>query len=64
MPNQNIHAVGDRANGIVLDTFEAALKGINVTASRPRIEHCQIMTKVDMVRLGRLGGMYFFLVIT
>lgn len=51
----NIHAVGDRANGIVLDTFEAALQGINVTASRPRIEHCQIMTKADMVRLGRLG---------
>jgi len=51
----NIHAVGDRANGIVLDTFEAALKGINVSALRPRIEHCQIMTKADMARLGRLG---------
>ncbi|KIM91971.1 hypothetical protein PILCRDRAFT_809968 [Piloderma croceum F 1598] len=51
----NIHAVGDRANGIVLDTFEAALMGVNVTASRPRIEHCQIMTRADMARLGKLG---------
>jgi len=51
----NIHAVGDRANSIVLDTFEVALKGVNVSDLRPRIEHCQIMRTADMVRLGKLG---------
>jgi predicted amidohydrolase YtcJ len=53
---QNIHAIGDRANAIVLDTFENALKDTNVTALRPRLEHAQIMTKRDMGRLGKLGG--------
>ncbi|TFK44025.1 amidohydrolase family-domain-containing protein [Crucibulum laeve] len=51
----NVHAIGDRANGIVLDAFEAALQGANVTALRPRLEHAQIMTKADMNRLGKLG---------
>jgi len=51
----NVHAVGDRANTIVLDAFEAALKGVNVTALRPRLEHAQVLTKADMVRLGKLG---------
>jgi len=50
-----VHAIGDRANGIVLDAFEASLKGVNVTASRPRLEHAQMMTESDMKRLGRLG---------
>ncbi|KAG5636359.1 hypothetical protein H0H81_008307 [Sphagnurus paluster] len=51
----NVHAIGDRANGIVLDAFEASLNGVNVTASRPRLEHAQMMAKADMKRLGRLG---------
>ncbi|KZT19709.1 hypothetical protein NEOLEDRAFT_1141709 [Neolentinus lepideus HHB14362 ss-1] len=51
----NVHAIGDRANGIVLDAFEAALKGVNVTALRPRLEHAQILTKADMTRVGQLG---------
>ncbi|KAJ6535556.1 amidohydrolase family-domain-containing protein [Mycena capillaripes] len=51
----NVHAIGDRANGIVLDAFEASLKGVNVTALRPRLEHAQLMTKADMRRLGILG---------
>lgn len=51
-----MHAIGDRANGIVLDAFEASLQGVNVTASRPRLEHAQFMTEADMKRLGRLGG--------
>jgi len=50
-----VHAIGDRANGIVLDAFEASLKGANVTALRPRLEHAQMMTKADMIRLGKLG---------
>lgn len=51
----NVHAIGDRANGVVLDAFEEALEGANVSALRPRLEHAQIMTKEDMARLGRLG---------
>ncbi|KII92233.1 hypothetical protein PLICRDRAFT_37025 [Plicaturopsis crispa FD-325 SS-3] len=51
----NVHAIGDRANGIVLDAFEAALEGANVSALRPRLEHAQIMTKADMERVGKLG---------
>jgi predicted amidohydrolase YtcJ len=54
---QNVHAIGDRANGIVLDAFEAALEGVNVTALRPRLEHAQLLTQEDMVRVGRLGSM-------
>lgn len=56
-PIKNVHAIGDRANAIVLDAFEAALKDVNVTALRPRLEHAQIMTRKDMERLGKLGGM-------
>jgi predicted amidohydrolase YtcJ len=51
----NVHAIGDRANGIVLDAFEAALGKADVVKLRPRLEHAQIMTKADMKRLGSLG---------
>ena len=29
-----------------------------MTALRPRLEHAQMMTKADMIRLGKLGGKY------
>ncbi|KAF8441416.1 amidohydrolase family-domain-containing protein [Boletus edulis BED1] len=51
----NVHAIGDYANSVVLDTFEAALKDVNVTALRPRLEHAQILREEDMIRVGRLG---------
>ncbi|KAF8348117.1 amidohydrolase family-domain-containing protein [Amanita rubescens] len=51
----NVHAIGDRANSIVLDAFEAALDTANVTALRPRLEHAQILSQKDMRRLGKLG---------
>ncbi|KAG1761990.1 amidohydrolase family-domain-containing protein [Suillus occidentalis] len=51
----NVHAIGDYANGVVLDTFETALKDVNVTALRPRLEHAQILTETDMERVGKLG---------
>ncbi|KAF9529284.1 amidohydrolase family-domain-containing protein [Crepidotus variabilis] len=51
----NVHAIGDKANKIVIDAFEMSLKGANVTALRPRLEHAQMMTQEDMTRLGRLG---------
>ncbi|KAI0702541.1 amidohydrolase family-domain-containing protein [Earliella scabrosa] len=52
----NVHAIGDRANGVVLDAFEAALAHANVTALRPRLEHAQILAQKDMARFGDLGG--------
>ncbi|EGN99525.1 hypothetical protein SERLA73DRAFT_179580 [Serpula lacrymans var. lacrymans S7.3] len=51
----NVHAIGDRANSIVLDAFESTLKNVNVTALRPRLEHAQILTEADMARVGKLG---------
>ncbi|KAL1761483.1 amidohydrolase family-domain-containing protein [Schizophyllum commune] len=51
----NVHAIGDRANGLVLDAFEAALTNTNISAVRPRLEHAQLMTDKDIERLGRLG---------
>ena len=55
---QNVHAIGDRANGLVLDAFEKALKTVKVDVAslRPRLEHAQILTKEDMKRVGDLGG--------
>lgn len=40
----NAHAIGDRADAVVLDAFEkAASEGIDLRELRPRIEHAQIM---------------------
>lgn len=51
-----VHAIGDRANRLVLDTYERAF------AERPeakdprfRIEHAQILDAADIPRFGRLG---------
>ena len=54
---QDVHAIGDRANTLVLDAFESALEGINVTALQPCLEHAQIITHSDMACLAKLGGM-------
>jgi predicted amidohydrolase YtcJ len=51
-----VHAIGDRANARILDAFELALQGVNVTALRPRLEHAQLLTEADMKRVGKLGG--------
>lgn len=53
---KNVHAIGDRANGLVLDAFEVALKDVNVTSLRPRLEHAQILATKDVARFGDLGG--------
>ncbi|KAF9780179.1 amidohydrolase family-domain-containing protein [Thelephora terrestris] len=53
----NVHAIGDRANHIVLDIFEDMQSkdpGF-LMDRRPRIEHSQIMTLDDLDRSGRLG---------
>lgn len=55
----NAHAIGDRANAVVLDAFEkAANEGIDLRELRPRIEHAQIMREDDFERVGRLGSVF------
>ncbi|KLO18383.1 hypothetical protein SCHPADRAFT_899781 [Schizopora paradoxa] len=51
----NIHAIGDRANGLVLDVLEAASKEVDLSSLRPRIEHAQIILERDLKRMAKLG---------
>ncbi|KAI6120257.1 amidohydrolase family-domain-containing protein [Pisolithus croceorrhizus] len=51
----NVHCIGDRANRVVLDIFEDVFAGANMSETRPRIEHAQILTLEDLERMGRLG---------
>ncbi|MFI4969025.1 MAG: amidohydrolase [Lysobacterales bacterium] len=45
-----IHAIGDRANREVLDSFEAAYKVHGVADLRNRVEHAQIVSLEDIPR--------------
>ena len=50
------HAIGDRANRLMLDIYERAEREIPaMRALRPRIEHAQILDAADIPRFGRLG---------
>lgn len=49
-----IHAIGDRANGSVLDLMETLI-GEGEDPSRLRIEHASVLTTADIARFGRLG---------
>ena len=51
----NVHAIGDRANRVVLDEMEAALKEVSVADHRFRIEHAQILNSEDVPRFATLG---------
>jgi predicted amidohydrolase YtcJ len=51
-----VHAIGDRANRITLDAFEAALKKERPAGTpRLRIEHAQIVAPQDIPRFAQLG---------
>ncbi len=50
----NVHAIGDRANRIVLDQFEAALREVPTADHRFRIEHAQILRYQDIPRFAEL----------
>jgi len=50
----NVHAIGDRANRLVLDQFEAALQEVPVADHRFRIEHAQILHHQDIPRFAQL----------
>ena len=50
-----IHAIGDRANTLVLDALERACQKNGRRSRRHRIEHCQVVTPEDMARYESLG---------
>jgi predicted amidohydrolase YtcJ len=50
------HAIGDRANRIVLDIYEKAMaEKADIESPRFRIEHAQTIDAEDIPRFGRLG---------
>lgn len=49
------HAIGDRANRIALDVFEAVAKANKPRDRRDRIEHAQVVAPEDFVRFAKLN---------
>src|SRR5262249_55640856 len=51
-----VHAIGDRANRVVLDACERAESANDgFAALRPRIEHAQVVAEPDWPRFAKLG---------
>jgi predicted amidohydrolase YtcJ len=50
-----IHAIGDRANFVLLDIFERVIAENGPRDRRWRIEHAQHLRPADMERMARLG---------
>ena len=50
-----VHAIGDRANALVLDAFEKALARNPPRERRFRIEHAQIVRRADLARYKALS---------
>lgn len=50
----NFHAIGDRANRICLDVFEAVIKANGPRDRRDRIEHAQVVEPMDFQRFAQL----------
>ena len=51
----NVHAIGDGANMLVMDNFEALIQGTDTRAQRHRIEHAQVLRYEDILRFSQLG---------
>jgi predicted amidohydrolase YtcJ len=51
----NTHAIGDRANRVVLDAYEAAIAATGGGPGRHRIEHAQVVALDDLPRFAALG---------
>jgi predicted amidohydrolase YtcJ len=49
------HAIGDRANRVGLDTFEAVRRVNGPSDRRDRIEHAQVVSPNDLARFASLG---------
>jgi predicted amidohydrolase YtcJ len=50
-----VHAIGEKANGLVLDIYDSVAKAHGARDRRFRIEHAQHLRPVDAPRLARLG---------
>jgi predicted amidohydrolase YtcJ len=50
----NFHAIGDRANHVALDVFEAVAKANGPRDRRDRVEHAQVVAASDFPRFARL----------
>ena len=50
-----VHAIGDRANGLLLDIFERVIRKNGGRDRRLRIEHAQHLAPADIARYSRLG---------
>jgi predicted amidohydrolase YtcJ len=51
----NFHAIGDRANRVALDIFEAVAKANRPRDRRDRIEHAQVIAPEDLPRFAKLN---------
>lgn len=51
----NTHAIGDNANMIVLDNYEALIEQTNSRDLRHRVEHAQVLRYEDILRFAELG---------
>jgi len=54
------HAIGDRANRVILDLYEKAMKAVppekrKIREPRWRVEHAQILSAPDIPRFAKLG---------
>jgi len=54
------HAIGDRANRLILDLYEQAFKAVpsgerKIQEPRWRVEHAQILSQEDIPRFAKLG---------
>jgi predicted amidohydrolase YtcJ len=49
------HAIGDRANRVALDVFEAVAKANGARDRRDRIEHAQVVAPEDLPRFAKLN---------
>jgi predicted amidohydrolase YtcJ len=50
-----VHAIGDRANAIVLDILEKLARERGARDRRPRIEHSQVVRDADKARFKKVG---------
>jgi predicted amidohydrolase YtcJ len=50
-----VHAIGERANGLLLDIFDSVAQANGARDRRFRIEHAQHLRRADIDRLARMG---------
>ncbi|HEX8805840.1 MAG TPA: amidohydrolase family protein, partial [Candidatus Aquilonibacter sp.] len=51
----SVHAIGDRANRVVLDAYESALRNVPANDHRFRVEHAQVLSPADIPRFAKMS---------